>query len=102
MLREAEQLGAAAVGFNCVGAGETTPALVAKLRRSVRSPILSKPNAGMPAPGPTGKPVYPMGPEEFAAIQVQAAEMGAALLGGCCGTDPACIRSLSQALKKTR
>lgn len=97
VLRELEEAGAAAVGFNCVAADRIqTPALVSRLRRTLRGPILCKPNAGIPTIGMDGIPVYPMDAEEFAAIQADAAAMGAALLGGCCGTAPDYIRIMKQ------
>lgn len=101
MLRELEDAGAAAVGFNCVAASEQLPALVARLRRYVRGPLLSKPNAGYPAISPEGRAVYPMGAEEFADLQIGAAQMGANLLGGCCGTTPDFIQKLRERLPKT-
>ena len=94
VLRSLEEAGAAAVGFNCVAAGETLPALVSRLRRSVKGPLICKPNAGLPAVAPDGRTVYPMKPEEFAKIMSQCAENGATLLGGCCGTAPEYIAAL--------
>ena len=94
VLQELEEAGAAAVGFNCVAADMMTPYLVSKLRRSVRGPLICKPNAGVPVIGPDNLPHYPMGPEEFAGILKQCADMGAALLGGCCGTTPEHIAAL--------
>lgn len=98
VLRELEQAGAAAVGFNCVAASGQLPALVSKLRRSVKGPLISKPNAGNPTISPQGQAVYPMGPGEFADLQAQAAALGANLLGGCCGTTPEFIRALADHL----
>lgn len=92
VLQELEQAGAAAVGFNCVAADSMTAALVSKLRRYVKGPLLCKPNAGIPVIGMDGLPHYPMLPEEFAEILLSCRQMGAALLGGCCGTTPAHIR----------
>ncbi|MBR4862937.1 MAG: homocysteine S-methyltransferase family protein [Oscillospiraceae bacterium] len=94
VLRELEEAGAAAVGFNCVAADMMTPYLVAKLRRSVKGPLLCKPNAGIPVIGEDNLPHYPMAPEEFASICGECATMGATLLGGCCGTTPAHIAAL--------
>ena len=88
VLQELEEAGAAAVGFNCVAADMMTPYLVSKLRRSVKGPLVCKPNAGMPVIGPDNLPHYPMTPEDFAGILADCAKMGAALLGGCCGTTP--------------
>ena len=94
VLRELEDAGAAAVGFNCVGADMMTPYLVSKLRRSVKGPLLCKPNAGIPVIREDNLPHYPMGPEDFAAICTDCQKMGATLLGGCCGTTPAHIAAL--------
>ena len=94
ILQELEQAGAAAVGFNCVAADDMTPGLVSKLRRSIRGPLVCKPNAGNPVIGQDGLPVYPMTPEEFARILTDCSAMGATLLGGCCGTDPAYIAAI--------
>lgn len=94
VLRELEETGAAAVGFNCVGADMMTPYLVSKLRRNVKGPLICKPNAGIPIIKEDNLPHYPMGPEEFASICADCINMGATLIGGCCGTTPAHIAAL--------
>ena len=99
VLKELEQAGAAAVGFNCVAADEMTPYLVTKLRRYVRGPLICKPNAGNPVIGADGVPAYDMSPADFAAVQVQCLKNGATLLGGCCGTNPEHLRSLVNKLR---
>ncbi len=96
VLRELEEAGAAAVGFNCVAADEMLPALVSKLRRYVKGPLVCKPNAGNPVIGADGIPVYPMSPSEFAEIMKNCKEMGASVLGGCCGTSPEFIRAMKE------
>lgn len=88
VLQELEQAGAAAVGFNCVGADMMTPYLVSKLRRYVKGPLICKPNAGIPVIKEDNLPHYPMGPEEFGKIVKECIDMGATLVGGCCGTTP--------------
>ena len=98
VLQALEEAGAAAVGFNCVAADMMTPGLVSRLRRYVKGPLVCKPNAGVPAIGPDGIPVYPQTPEEFAAIVRQCHENGAAILGGCCGTAPEFIAAVKAAL----
>ena len=95
VLRSLEETGAAAVGFNCVGADIMTPYLVSKLRRYVKGPLLCKPNAGNPVIGMDGMAHYAMEPDEFANLCAQCAANGATLLGGCCGTAPEFIRSLT-------
>ena len=98
VLRSLEESGAAAVGFNCVAADRMTPYLVSKLRRYVRIPLLCKPNAGNPIIDDQGQAQYDMDPAEFAQIVTQCKENGAALLGGCCGTDPEFIRALRDSM----
>ena len=98
VLRELERLGAAAVGFNCVAADMMTPYLVSKLRRSVKGPLICKPNAGVPAIGDDGIPHYPQTPAEFASIVSDCHANGASVLGGCCGTAPEYIAALKNAI----
>ena len=94
VLKNLEEAGAAAVGFNCVAADMMTPYLVSKLRRYVRGPLICKPNAGMPTINAQGIAEYSMDPQEFAAIMTDCKKMGATLLGGCCGTDPEFIKAI--------
>ena len=88
VLKELEKSGAAAVGFNCVAADMMTPYLVSKLRRYVSTPLVCKPNAGVPVIDETGVPQYSLSPNAFADILQQCRQNGAAILGGCCGTTP--------------
>ena len=94
VLKELEDSGAAAVGFNCVAADMMTPYLVSKLRRYVKGPLLCKPNAGIPTIDANGIAVYSQTPEEFSGIVSQCLQNGATLMGGCCGTDPAFVKAL--------
>ena len=94
VLRELEEAGAAAVGFNCVAADMMTPYLVSRLRRSVKGPLICKPNAGVPVIDDSGIAVYSQTPEEFAGIVKQCMDNGANILGGCCGTAPEYIAAL--------
>lgn len=96
ILQSLEEAGAAALGFNCVSMDMMTPYLVSKLRRYVRGPLICKPNAGNPTINAQGIAEYSMQPEEFAKFALQCRENGAALLGGCCGTDPEFIRKLRE------
>ena len=98
VLRELEQAGAVAVGFNCVAADCMTPGLVSKLRRYVKGPLVCKPNAGNPVIGPDALPHYPMEATEFAGIVADCIRCGAAIVGGCCGTDPSYIAAVKAKL----
>ena len=99
VLQELEEAGACAVGFNCVAADNMTAGLVSRLRRYVKGPLVCKPNAGNPVIGANNLPIYPMGPEEFAEIVADCKEMGAKVLGGCCGTTPDHIAAVKKKLQ---
>ena len=98
ILRELEESGAAAVGFNCVAADMMTPYLISRLRRYVKGPLICKPNAGVPVIGSDGIPDYPQTPEEFSQIVTECRKNGANILGGCCGTAPEFIAALKASL----
>ena len=98
VLKSLADAGAAAVGFNCVAADNLTAGLVSKLRRYVSAPLVCKPNAGNPVIGEDNLAHYPMGPEEFAAIVSDCIAMGAAVIGGCCGTTPEHIAAVKNRL----
>ena len=98
VLQELEKAGAAAVGFNCVAANEFTAGLVAKLRRYVKAPLLCKPNAGDPVIDENGIAQYSLSPDGFAKILADCRQMGASILGGCCGTDPEYIRKAKEVI----
>ena len=98
VLRELEEAGACAVGFNCVAADNMTAGLVSRLRRSVKGPLICKPNAGNPVIGQDNLPHYPLGPAEFSAIVADCAAAGARILGGCCGTTPEHIQAVKNML----
>jgi len=99
ILRELEEAGACAVGFNCVAADNMTAGLVSRLRRYVRGPLICKPNAGNPVIGQDNLPVYPLGPSAFAEIVADCAAAGARILGGCCGTTPEHIAAVMERLQ---
>ena len=86
------------MGFNCVAADDLTAGLVAKLRRYVSIPLICKPNAGMPVVQADGTAHYSMSAENFAQVVTDCRDMGAALLGGCCGTTPEHIAVLKNSL----
>ena len=96
VLHDLEEAGASAVGFNCVAADMMTPGLVSKLRRQVKGPLICKPNAGIPVITGDNAVAYPMNAEDFASIMADCHQMGANILGGCCGTTPEFIRAVAE------
>ena len=98
VLRNLEEAGACAVGFNCVAADMMTPYLISKLRRHVKGPLICKPNAGVPVIGADGIPYYPQTTDEFVSIVKDCHVNGANILGGCCGTAPEYIAAVKNIL----
>jgi 5-methyltetrahydrofolate--homocysteine methyltransferase len=47
-----------------------------------------------------GRTVFDMAPADFAAGMVECVQAGARLVGGCCGTSPAHIQALADALRR--
>lgn len=89
-------LGVEAVGVNCsLGPRETAP-ILRDMRRVTDLPLILKPNAGLPDPA-TG--AYDTTPEAFAAECACLTDLGAAYIGGCCGTTPDFIAALNTALR---
>jgi len=93
-----EPLGIDAIGLNCgTGPSEMSEHL-RHLSRHARIPVACMPNAGLPELTPQGAR-YPMGPDDFVGyLQAYTAEFGLGLVGGCCGTTPAHIRRLADAV----
>ncbi|MBE5798764.1 MAG: homocysteine methyltransferase [Clostridiales bacterium] len=88
-------LGVEALGVNCsLGPKEVAPIL--RMMRDVTNlPLILKPNAGLPDPA-TGE--YNTTSEAFAASCAELLDIGAAYIGGCCGTSPEYIAALRTAL----
>jgi len=89
-----QSMGADAVGLNCSrGPRELVP-LVRKMAEYANVPIIAKPNAGLPVLV-NGESVYDCPPDEFAEGMREIIDAGASIVGGCCGTSPEYIKSLS-------
>lgn len=92
-------MGLAAIGINCGRSlDDNEAALQAAHEAAPQAALWYKPNAGLPRLE-GGRTVFDVGPDEFAARVAAAVERGARVVGGCCGTTPAHIRALAQAVK---
>jgi methionine synthase / methylenetetrahydrofolate reductase (NADH) len=69
-----------------------------EMRQQTRLPLSGQPNAGLPA-RVEGRFFYFATPEYFATYARQAADLGVAYIGGCCGTTPAHIAAMRAALQ---
>lgn len=90
--------GADIVGANCMSSGDTVE-VTWEMRKSTFLPILVQPNAGPPIKEGS-KFVYQQTPLEFVRDCLRMADLGADLIGGCCGTNPEFIRTLYAELEK--
>lgn len=86
------------IGINCAtGPIEMAPHVRFLGENSTR-PISIQPNAGLPIME-GGRAVYKLTPEDMVAHQTRfVVEHGVAIVGGCCGTTPAHIRAMADAL----
>lgn len=82
-----QSMGADVVGINCSTGPDKMHQIVRDMKQYANVPIMVKPNAGMPRLV-NGETVFPMGPEVFAEEMKMMAELGANLVGGCCGATP--------------
>jgi methionine synthase I (cobalamin-dependent) len=98
----AEQLlaaGADCLGSNCGQGIAGFVEICRRLHEAGGRPVWVKANAGLPEIR-EGKTFYAQTPEQFATFVPKLIEVGAAFVGGCCGTSPNFIRAVRAALKK--
>lgn len=93
-----EGLGVDAIGFNCGLGPEQMKKLLPQLTACCSLPIVINPNAGLPVVV-NGQTVFQVAPEEFAQSVKVLVEMGASVVGGCCGTTPAHIKCVVELCK---
>ena len=92
-----EGLGVSALGVNCsLGPAQLVP-IVERFCAFSHIPVMVQPNAGLPVMR-DGISHYDVTPQEFAEISTRFAEMGANILGGCCGTTPEHIALMKRAV----
>lgn len=96
MVMTLESLSPDAIGVNCSLGPDDLEPVVKELLQCATVPVVIKPNAGLPDPI-TGK--FNVDPKAFTNTMVKYASWGAKLLGGCCGTTPEYIKTLSEAVK---
>lgn len=91
--------GADILGTNCGNGSERMVEIVTQLRAAAPAiPILVHANAGMPV-NRDGTDVFPETPAEMAAHVPALVTAGANIIGGCCGTTPAHITAIRDAIR---
>ncbi len=88
-----EGLGVDALGMNCSLGPAQMAEILPELLRAASVPVIVNPNAGLPRDD-GGKTVYDVDADAFSAEMRRMAQLGARVLGGCCGTTPDYIRAL--------
>ena len=92
-----EGLGVSALGVNCsLGPAQLVP-IVERFCACSHVPVMVQPNAGLPVMK-DGISHYDVTPDDFAEVSTSFAEMGANILGGCCGTTPEHIALMKQSV----
>jgi homocysteine S-methyltransferase len=93
--------GADVVGINCgVGPQAALDMLQEMANAAPDVRLAIKPNAGLPRIV-AGAEVYPAAPDYFADFALRAKDLGACVIGGCCGTTPEHVRAMSEALHRS-
>ena len=90
------------VGANCTLGPQSLLPILAELTTAGNRAVSAMPNAGFPK-REGDRIVYPKSsPSYFAEFARDAAALGVRILGGCCGTTPAHIRAMAEAVRSLR
>jgi homocysteine S-methyltransferase len=91
-----------AAGANCSIGPQSLLFVLHELARAAELPLSAMPNAGFPQRA-GDRVVYPKSsPDYFSQFAKEAAATGVRIVGGCCGTTPAHIRAMADAVKGLR
>lgn len=96
-----QSLGADVVGCNCSSGPDKMIDIIREMKEVATVPVLAKPNAGVPRLE-GNKTVFDMNPSTFSEYGKLLAEAGVNFIGGCCGTSPKHIFSLSLVINGMR
>ena len=97
-VKKLDDAGADIVGTNCGLGADAIAELVERMRPVTDKPILVHSNAGIPAIE-HGVVVYPESPEYMAPRFKKMVELGANIVGGCCGTTPGHVAACAAAVR---
>ncbi len=102
VMKKYTEMGAALVGANCGNTLANMEIVVREYADTVPNfPLWVKPNAGVPHMDiETEQGVYEMGPDDMATYAKKYVELGARVIGGCCGNTPEHIAAIVKAVKK--
>ncbi|MFX4261313.1 homocysteine S-methyltransferase family protein [Pelotomaculum propionicicum] len=92
-----EAMGADCIGANCSTGPAELLEIMKEYRQFTRLPLLVEPNAGMPVLI-NGETVFKETPQELARFAEPFRSLGVNLIGACCGSTPAHIKAMGEAL----
>jgi homocysteine S-methyltransferase len=96
--RALKEEGVDVIGVNCSGGPAQLSRILKQMCQAVpNGKFWVKPNAGWPEQV-GGRIMYPADPEYFGEYALSFREMGACIVGGCCGTTPQHIAAMRKAL----
>jgi 5-methyltetrahydrofolate--homocysteine methyltransferase len=96
--KEMWPLGLVAIGGNCGKTLDDMEEVLRQMGKAVpEATLMAKPNAGLPRLV-DGQAVYDVTPQVMAEYALRYAELGAKIVGGCCGSTPDHIKAMAAAL----
>jgi len=101
VIKRYSEMGAVVVGANCGTTLENMEAVVNEYKATLPNfPLWVKPNAGVPHMDiETELGVYDMTPEDMGNYAKKYVELGAKIVGGCCGNTPEHVAAIARAIK---
>ena len=101
VIQKYSEMGAAVVGANCGTTLENMELVIKEYAETLPNfPLWAKPNAGVPHMDiETELGVYDMGPQDMARFSKCYMELGAKIVGGCCGNTPEHVAAIVKAVK---
>ena len=97
-VKELVEAGADILGTNCGNGIDVMVELGEQFRAAVGGPVWLNSNAGIPLIR-QGQLIYPESPDQMALGFKKLSDMGVEIVGGCCGTTPAHIKALHEAVR---
>jgi methionine synthase I (cobalamin-dependent) len=93
-------MGVPAIGANCGHAPEEVLDFLPQMRQAApEAYLIAKPNAGVPRLVKR-QVVYDATPQKMAELALRYVELGARIVGTCCGSSPAHIAAIREAIRR--
>src|SRR5438067_920838 len=97
--KQLDEWGADVIGLNCGVGHAIVLNAIEKMRTFTTRKLSAQPNAGLPR-DVGGRQIYMCSPEYMAEYSRRIIQAGARFVGGCCGTTPAHIKLIADALRQ--